>query len=262
MSESILSPYAVIHPEAIIGSGCTIDPFAVIEDNVIIGEGTHIQAHVHLRRGARIGKNCTIFTGASIGAVPQDLKFSGEATTAIVGDRTVVREYATIHRGTTARYQTIVGSDCLIMAYCHVAHDCIIGDRVILANGVQLGGHVQIEDWVTIGGLSGVHQFSHVGKHSMIGAGVLVRKDVPPYILAGNQPLGFSGINSIGLRRREFSEQQIDAITQLYKLIYYSGLNIGDALRKAQETSHDSEEAKEIIGFIESSRRGIIPASK
>lgn len=262
MEESVISPLASVHPEAKIGEGVRIDPFVVIEDDVEIGNGSHIQPHVHLCSGARIGNDCKIFTGASIGAVPQDLKFGGERTTAVIGDRTVVREYVTVHRGTTARQQTLVGSDCLIMAYCHVAHDCIVGDRVILANSVQLGGHVEIDDWAIVGGLTGVHQFERVGKHAMIGAGFRVMKDVPPFALAGNHPLGFSGINAIGLRRRGFSDESIELISQVYRLIYQSGYNIGDGVRAAAETFGESGVAREIIDFIRSSKRGIIPFSR
>jgi len=262
MIETAISHLASVHPDTVIGDGVRIDPFAVIEENVVIGNGVHIQPHVHLSPGARIGDECKIFTGAAIGAVPQDLKFGGEETTAIIGDRTIVREYATVHRGTTARRQTVVGSDCLLMAYTHVAHDCIVGDHVILANAVQLGGHVEVEEWAIIGGLTGVHQFERIGKHAMVGAGFRVMKDVPPFALAGNHPLGFSGINAIGLRRRGFGEEAIAAIEEVYKLIYQSGYNIGDGVAQAEELYGDLPEAREIINFIRGSKRGIIPFSR
>lgn len=262
MVETVISPLASVDPGAIIGEGVRIDPFAVIENDVVIGDGVHIQPHVHLCPGARIGRDCQIFTGASIGAVPQDLKFGGEQTIAVIGDRTVIREYVTVHRGTTARRQTLVGADCLIMAYCHVAHDCIVGDHVILANGVQLGGHVEIDDWAIIGGLTGIHQFERVGKHAMVGAGFRVMKDVPPFARAGNEPLGFSGINSVGLRRRGFTEEALVAIREVYRLIYQSGMNIGDGVRSAEQAYGEIPEAREIIEFVLQSKRGIIPFSR
>ncbi|MEO6047707.1 MAG: acyl-ACP--UDP-N-acetylglucosamine O-acyltransferase [Candidatus Kapaibacterium sp.] len=262
MIERVISPLAVVHPDAVIGDGVRIDPFVVIEEDVVVGDGTHLQTHVHLCSGARIGRDCMIFTGASIGAVPQDLKFGGEATTAIIGDRTVIREYVTVHRGTNATMQTVVGSDCLIMAYCHVAHDCVVGDRVILANGVQLGGHVHIDEWAIVGGLTGIHQFERIGKHAMVGAGFRVMKDVPPFASAGNQPLGYSGVNVIGLRRRGFTDESIETIRNVYRLIYQSGYNIGDGVEKAMEEFGTVPEARDIIDFIRASKRGIIPLSR
>lgn len=261
-STTLISPHSVVHPDAVIGADVRIDPFAVIEANVVVGSGTHVGAHAHLCSGARIGEQCAIFTGASIGAVPQDLKFSGEETEAIVGDRTVVREYVTIHRGTSATTKTIVGSDVLLMAYTHVAHDCRVGDHVILANGVQLGGHVEVGEWVIIGGLTGVHQFERIGRHAMVGAGFRVMKDVPPYALAGNEPLGFSGINALGLKRRGFTAEAIEQIRSLYRLIYRSGLNVADALERMRMEHPDDDVATEISDFITASKRGIIPLSR
>ncbi len=262
MAERVISNLASVHPDAVIGEGVRIDPFAVIESNVVVGDGVHIGPHVHLSPGARIGNECVLFTGAAVGAVPQDLKFGGEETLAVIGDRTVVREYVTVHRGTLARKQTVVGSDCLLMAYVHVAHDCIVGDNVILANAVQLGGHVHVDDWAIIGGLTGVHQFERVGKHAMVGAGFRVMKDVPPYARAGNQPLSFSGINAIGLRRRGFSDETVEMIDDVYRLIYRSGMNIGEGVRVAEEAYGDRPEAREILDFIQASTRGVIPFSR
>lgn len=262
MAQVEISPLACVHADVTLGEGVRIDPFVVIERDVVIGDRTHIQAQAHLRSGARIGEDCQIFTGASIGAIPQDLKFRGEDTTAVIGDRTIVREYATVHRGTLAHRQTLVGSDCLLMAYAHVAHDCIVGDHVILANGVQLGGHAEVGDWAIIGGLTGVHQFERIGKHAMVGAGFRVMKDVPPYAIAGNEPLGFSGINTIGLRRRGFSEEFISIIRHAYRLIYQSGLNIGDGLRAAEEHYSSVQEIIEILDFFRCSERGVIPLSR
>jgi UDP-N-acetylglucosamine acyltransferase len=262
VADTVISPLASIDPGAEIGEGVRIDPFAVVEDDVVIGDRVHIQAHVHLCSGARIGNDCKIFTGASIGAVPQDLKFGGEKTTAVIGDRTVVREYVTVHRGTLAHGETLVGSDCLLMAYCHVAHDCIVGSRVIMSNAVQLGGHVHIDDWAIIGGLTGVHQFERIGKHAMVGAGFRVMKDVPPYALAGNEPLGFSGVNVIGLQRRGFSDLKIETIRQVYRVIYQSGLNIGEGVELAAQTFDGLPEVEEILGFFRTSERGVIPLSR
>lgn len=262
MGTEHISSLASVHPDAIIGAEVRIDPFAVIESDVVIEDGVHVQSHAQICSGARLRKNCIIFTGASVGAVPQDLKFSGEATVAIVGERTVVRECVTIHRGTSATQQTVVGSDCLLMAYCHVAHDCVVGNNVILANGVQLGGHVHIDDWAIIGGLTGIHQFERIGQHAMVGAGFRVMKDVPPFALAGNQPLRFVGINAIGLRRRGFANDDITRITDAYRTIYHSGLNISDGLQQLEATFGGDRYIDSIIDFIQESKRGIIPPSR
>jgi UDP-N-acetylglucosamine acyltransferase len=262
MTDTLISPRADVDSGAIIGDGVRIGSFAVIEADVEIGDGVEIYPHAHISSGARIGRECRVFTGAAIGGVPQDLKFAGEQTLAIIGERTVVREYVTVHRGTSAHGRTVVGSDCLLMAYCHVAHDCEIGDRVIMANAVQLGGHVSIDDWAIIGGLTGVHQFERIGKHAMVGAGFRVMKDVPPYALAGNQPLGFSGVNVIGLQRRGFSEETIETIRQVYRTIYQSGLNMGEAVERAAISFDSSSEVDEILEFFRSSERGVIPLSR
>jgi len=259
MQNQSINHLAVVHPDAAIGDGVIIEPFVVIEENVVVGNRTHIQAHAHIKSGARIGEECKIFTGAAIGATPQDLKFSGEESVAVIGDRTVIREYVTVHRGTSATGRTSIGADCLIMAYCHVAHDCVVGNNVILANAVQLGGHAEIGDWAIVGGLTGVHQFEKIGKHAMVGAGFRVMKDVPPFVRAGHQPLSFSGINTIGLRRRGFSEEAIDAITESYRILYQSGLNITDAIERLEREYGTCQEAQDIVEFIRRSTRGIIP---
>ena len=261
-SNTEVSNLAVVNPGAKLGEGVKIDPFVVIEDDVVIGDSTHIKSHAHVYSGSRIGSECQIFSGASIGAVPQDLKFGGEPTEAIVGDRTVIREYATINRGTLATGRTSVGNDCLLMAYTHIAHDCLVKDHVILANGVQLGGHVEIDDWAIIGGLTGVHQFEKIGKHAMVGAGFRVMKDVPPYALAGNEPLGFSGVNVIGLKRRGFSSEIIEKIRDAYRIIYQAGMNIGDGVRAVDELFAGDLEIEEITSFIRKSERGVIPLSR
>jgi UDP-N-acetylglucosamine acyltransferase len=208
--------------------------------------------------GARIGKNCRIFPGAVIAAMPQDLKFAGEKTTVHIGDNTVIRECVTVNRGTVDRLKTVVGANCLLMAYVHVAHDCIIGDNCVLANSVQLAGHVEIGAHAIIGGTSAVHQFVKVGPHAMISGGSLVRKDVPPFVKAGREPLTYSGINSIGLRRRGFSDQKISEIQQLYRLLFLGGMNNNDALDKIELELAPSPERDEVVNFVRNSGRGII----
>ncbi|MEM8965468.1 MAG: acyl-ACP--UDP-N-acetylglucosamine O-acyltransferase [Bacteroidota bacterium] len=251
-------PLAYIHPEAKIASNVVIEPFSTIHKNVVIKEGTWIGPNVTIMEGARIGRNCRIFPGAVISAVPQDLKFAGEETTAEIGDNTVIRECVTINRGTVDRYKTAIGSDCLLMAYVHIAHDCIIGDRCILANAVQVAGHVNIGDYAFIGGMSAVHQFGKIGPHAMISGGSLVRKDVPPFIRAAREPLGYSGVNSIGLRRRGFSNEKINEIQEIYRMIYLSGMNNSAALDQIEITMNPSRERDEILRFMHSSERGII----
>jgi UDP-N-acetylglucosamine acyltransferase len=251
-------PLAYIHPEAKIAQNVVVEPFTTIDKDVEIGEGTWIGPNVTIMAGARIGKNCKIFPGAVIAAMPQDLKFAGEKTTVHIGDHTVIRECVTVNRGTVDRMKTIVGSNCLLMAYVHVAHDCIIGNYCVLANGVQLAGHVEIGDHAIIGGTSAVHQFVKVGPHAMISGGSLVRKDVPPFVKAGREPLTYSGINSIGLRRRGFSDQKISEIQQLYRLLFLGGMNNNDALDKIELELAPSPERDEVVNFVRNSGRGVI----
>lgn len=251
-------PLAFISPEAKIHPSVEIGPFTTIEGNVEIGEGTKILSNVTIMPGARIGKNCTIFPGAVIGAIPQDLKFRGEDSVAIVGDNTVIRECVTIHRGTASKGKTLVGSHCLIMAYCHVAHDCVVGDHVIMSNAVQLGGEVVVDDYAVVGGGTLVHQFCHIGKNVMIQGGALINKDIPPYVKAAHEPISFNGINSIGLRRKEFTDFQIDQIHETYRYLYLSGLNFADALQKIEQELPESAERDEIVDFVKNSKRGII----
>jgi UDP-N-acetylglucosamine acyltransferase len=203
---------AFVNPEAKIGENVSIDPFSVIHNDVEIGDGTWIGSNVTVYPGARIGKNCKIFPGAVISAVPQDLKFDGEETLVIIGDNTTIRECVTLNRGTKDKFKTAVGSNCLIMAYSHLAHDCIVGNNVIIANGVQVAGHVTIQDYARIGGLSAIHQFGIVGRNVMIEGGSMVSKDVPPFVKAGRYPLTYEGVNSVGLRRFGFSNEKINEI--------------------------------------------------
>ncbi len=251
-------PLSYIHPEAKIGKNVTISPFVTIHDNVEIGEGTWIASNVTIMEGARIGKNCKIFPGAVISAIPQDLKFAGEETTTEIGNNTTIREFVTINRGTKAYNKTVVGNNCLLMAYVHVAHDCVIKDNCILANGATLAGHIIIDDFAIIGGLSAVHQFVNIGKHTMISGGSLVRKDVPPFTKAARDPLSYVGVNSIGLRRRGYDNKQINAIQDVYRVLYLKRYNVSKALSIIETELPASAERDEIISFINKSQRGIM----
>ncbi len=248
---------AYIHPDAKIASNVTIDPFAVIHANVEIGEGCWIGSNVTIFPGARIGKNCRIFPGAVISAIPQDLKFDGEDTITVVGDNTTIRECVTINRGTKEKFQTVVGSNCLLMAYVHIAHDCVVGDHCIIANSVQVAGHVEIGDFARLGGACAIHQFVKVGKHVMVSGGSLIRKDVPPYTKAAREPLSYVGVNSIGLKRSGFSDEQVNLIQEAYRYIFLRGFNTTDALAQIEKDLPDTSERNEIVSFIRTSERGI-----
>lgn len=251
-------PLAYIHPAAKIAPSVVIDPFVTIDQNVEIGEGTRIGSNVTILEGARIGKNCNIFPGAVIGAIPQDLKFRGEETTAIIGDNTTIRECVTVNRGTAAKGKTIVGSNCLIMAYSHVAHDCIVGDNVIISNASQLAGEVVVDNFAVIGGGSLIHQFCHIGPHVMLQGGALVNKDIPPYVKAAREPIAYAGVNSIGLRRRNFTNDTIREIQDIYRYLYLSSMNVSDAIERIEAELPATKERDEIILFIRNSKRGII----
>ncbi|MBN2212693.1 MAG: acyl-ACP--UDP-N-acetylglucosamine O-acyltransferase [Bacteroidales bacterium] len=251
-------PLSYVHPEAAIADNVVIEPFVSIAKDVKIGEGTWVGPNVTIMEGARIGKNCKIFPGAVISAIPQDLKFKGEKTTVEIGDNTTIRECVTINRGTVAKGKTIVGSNCLLMAYVHVAHDCNLGNNVILNNSVGLAGEVEIDDWAIVGAMSGVHQFVHIGKHVMVGAMSGVGKDVPPYIKAGREPLSYVGINSIGLRRRNFDNDTINDIQEIYRILYQRGLNNSDAVEFIEANLPASNERDDVILFVRNSKRGII----
>lgn len=251
-------PFAYIHPQAKIADNVVIEPFATIHKNVEIEEGSWIGSNAVIMSGARIGKNCKIFPGAVVSSVPQDLKFEGEDTLCEIGDNTIIRECVTISRGTKDKFTTKIGKNCLVMAYTHVAHDCMIGDHVILVNTVQLGGHVHVGDWAIIGGTSAVHQFVTIGTHAMISGGSLVRKDVPPYTKAGREPLSYAGVNSVGLRRREFSNEKINEIQEIYRRIYLSGINNAKAMDLVELEMSPSYERDLILNFIRSSSRGIM----
>lgn len=249
---------AIVHDAAQIGDDVTIGPYAVIDEGVIVGDKTIIASHACLTNGTRVGKECRIFQGAVLGNVPQDLKFENEKTELVVGDRTTIRECVTLNRGTSETGKTVVGSDCLLMAYAHVAHDCVLGDNVILANSVGIAGHVTIGDWASIGGLTGVHQFTHIGCHSFIGGGSRVTKDVPPYILAMGEPLRFAGLNRVGLKRRGFSDDQLRNIKNTYRVLFQSKLNLSQALKKLPQEVEISDDVQRIIDLIENSSRGML----
>ena len=251
-------PLAYIHPAAKIAPGVVIDPFVTIDQNVEIGEGTRIGSNVTILEGSRIGRNCTIFPGAVIGAIPQDLKFRGEDSLAIIGDNTTIREYVTVNRGTASKNKTIIGNNCLIMAYSHVAHDCVVGNNVIISNATQLAGEVQVDDFADIGAGTLVHQFCHLGAHIMIQGGALINKDVPPYVKAAREPISYAGINSIGLRRRNFTSEAIRDIQDTYRYLYLSGLNVSDAVARIEAELPATPERDEIILFVRNSKRGII----
>jgi UDP-N-acetylglucosamine acyltransferase len=252
-------PLAYIHPQAKLAQNVVVEPFAVIHKDVEIGEGTWIGSHVTIMEGARIGKNCQIFPGAVISAPPQDLKYKGEPSTVTIGDNSTIRECVTLNRGTALdKNNTTIGEGCLIMAYVHVAHDCVIGNNVIIVNSVQLAGHIDIQDHAFIGGASAVHQFVKIGAHAMIAGGSLVRKDVPPYTKAAREPLSYAGINSIGLRRRGFSNEKINEVQEIYRHIYLRGLNNAEALDLIELEMVPSKERDEILNFIRNSERGIM----
>ena len=247
-----------IHPDAKIGKDVTISPFVTIYEDVVVGDGTYIHPNVTLYPGARIGKNCQIFPGVTVAAVPQDLKFKGEYTTAEIGDNTTLSECVTVHRGTASKGRTVVGSNCLIMAYCHVAHDCELGNNLIISNATQLAGEVVVDDNAVIGGGTLVHQFTHIGSYTMIQGGTLVNKDIPPYVMAARSPVSFVGLNIVGLRRRGFSNELIATIQEMYRRIFNSDYNMTDALKSIEAELPASPERDYVLNFIRSSERGVI----
>ncbi|MGB1074846.1 MAG: acyl-ACP--UDP-N-acetylglucosamine O-acyltransferase [Flavobacteriales bacterium] len=254
----MISPQAYVHPDAQIGDQVVIEPFAFIDQNVRIGSGTWVGPHATILSGSNIGVDCKIFPGAVIGAMPQDLKYDGESSTAQVGDRTVVRECVTINRGTADRMITKVGSDCLLMAYTHLAHDVWVGNHVIIANSGNIAGHVTIEDWVIVEGMVGVQQFVTVGQHAFVAGGSLVRKNIPPFIKAAREPLSFIGVNSIGLRRRGFDNDRILRIEDIYRMLYIQNGNMTQAIKVADTELPSSPDKETVLDFIRASDKGII----
>ena len=255
-------PLSYVHSGAKIDKTVVIEPFVTIEKNVVIGKGTWIASNVTIMEGARIGENCRIFPGSVISAIPQDLKFNGEDSVVEIGNNTTIRECATINRGTSVTGKTIIGKHCLIMAYSHIAHDCLIGNNCVIANSVALAGHVTIGDYAILGGNAAVHQFVAIGKHSMISGGSLVRKDIPPYVKAAREPLSFIGINSIGLRRRGFTEEKITEIQNIYRILFQKNNNNSQAVIKIEAELESSPERDEITSFIKNSGRGIMKGYK
>ncbi len=254
----MISPLAYIHPEAIIGNNVEIGPFVYIDKNVIIGDNNKIMPNANILYGSRIGNNNTIFPGAVIGGIPQDLKFRGEETTAEIGDNNTIRENVTINRGTAAKERTVVGNNNLLMEGVHVAHDALIGNGCIVGNSTKMAGEIIIDDNAIVSANVLMHQFCHVGSHVMIQGGSRFSKDIPPFIIAGREPISFAGVNTIGLRRRGFSSEVIETIQNTYRIIYQSGLNNSEALLKIQEEITQIPEVEYIVNFIRNSERGII----
>lgn len=254
----MIQPLAYIHPQAKIADNVVIEPFVTIHKNVEIGEGTWIGPNVTIMDGARIGKNCRIFPGAVISGAPQDLKYNGEETTVEIGDNTTIRECVTINRGTKDRWKTSIGSNCLIMAYCHIAHDCEVGDYCIFSNNTTLAGHITVGDYVVLAGMVAIHQFCNVGTHAFVTGGSLVRKDVPPYVKAAREPLSYVGINSVGLRRRGYSSDDINEIQDIYRTLFVKNYNISTAIDIIEAEKKPTELRDEILDFIRNSNRGIM----
>ncbi len=255
---SNIHPTAIVSPKAKLGNDVTVGPFAIIHDDVEIGDECEIGPHAVIYDFARIGNRVKIFQGASIANLPQDLKFDKGKTLLKIGDDTTVREFATLHRGTHATGETRIGKNCLLMAYSHVAHDCHIGDNCIIANGVQIAGHVEIEDTVIIGGLAAVHQFGKIGKHCMVGGGSMANMDIPPFVMTSGYPARFMGLNIIGLKRRGFSAEDIEAIKESYRIFYSTGINPADAKEKIKEKFGANAQVKSILEFMDKSSRGLI----
>ncbi|MEC7653542.1 MAG: acyl-ACP--UDP-N-acetylglucosamine O-acyltransferase [Bacteroidota bacterium] len=253
-----ISPQAFVHEDAQVGDGVVIEPFAYIGPNVKIGDRTWVGPNANIMDRTTIGADCKIFPGAVIGAEPQDLKFSNEPTNVVIGNRTVIRECVTIHRATVDRHNTVVGDDCLIMAYVHLAHDVHVGNHVILANAVNVAGHCTVEDWAIIEGMVGVQQFVRIGAHAFVAGGSLVRKNVPPYVKAAREPLSFIGVNSIGLRRRGFLQDRIQRIEDIYRTLYVQNANMSLALKVADVEFPKCEEKDLVLDFIRESDKGII----
>jgi UDP-N-acetylglucosamine acyltransferase len=253
-----IHPTALVSGKAKIGDNNIIHAFSIIEDDVEIGNDCEIGPSAVLYDGARIGNKVKIYQGASVAHRPQDLKFGNEKTYFYVDDNTVIHEFVTLHRGTQETGMSKVGKNCLLMAYTHIAHDCVIGDNVIFANAVQVAGHVHVEDWVIMGGTSAIHQFSFVGKHSMVGANAIVLKDVPPFVMSGRFPIKYEGLNKVGLRRRGFSNEDIETIKKAYDMIYNAGLNVSQALVKLESEFDQNQYVQDIISFVRKSKRGII----
>lgn len=254
----MISPLAYVHPEAVIGEGCEIGPFCYIDKNVVIGNNNRLMNSVTVLSGSRIGNGNTLFPGAVIGAVPQDLKFKGEETTAEIGDNNTIRENVTINRGTVAKGKTVVGSNNLLMEGMHVAHDAIVGSGCIIGNTTKIAGEVVIDDFAIISACVLIHQFCHIGSYVMVGGGTRTSQDIPPFCMAAREPVSYCGLNLVGLRRRGFSKEIIDNIHNTYRLLYQRGKLREECLNEIRETIPTSPEIEYILDFVTSSKRGII----
>lgn len=255
--EALIHPTAIVDDDVKLGEGVTIGPWALIGPGVEIGDNTEIGPRVFIEKDSIIGEDCTVCNGAVLGTDPQDLKYKGERVTLEIGDRTVIREFATLNRGTAASGRTVVGSDCLLMAYTHVAHDCEIGNHVILANAVNMAGHVTIEDWVIIGGVTPIHQFVRVGAHAFVGGGSRIPQDVPPYCRVAGNPPKLYGLNTVGLERRGLSQEVRAALKKTYRMLFQGDVNLTKALDRAEEEVVGVPEVRHLIQFIRASERGI-----
>ena len=248
---------ALVDPSAELERGVEIGAYAIVGPRVTVCQGTTVGPHALIERDTVVGQNCRIAKGAVLGTDPQDLKFQGEDTTLEVGDRTVIREYATLNRGTVASGRTVVGSDCLLMAYTHVAHDCEIGNHVVLSNAVNMAGHVVIEDWAIVGGLTAIHQFVRVGAHAFVGGASRIAQDVLPYMRVAGSPAKLYGLNSVGLDRRGFSEEVRRALKATYRLLFQSNLNISQGLARVEAEVEPLPEVLQLLAFVRESQRGI-----
>lgn len=253
-----MSKYIDVSADAKIGNNVQIDSFTKIHGDVEIGDNCVIHSNVTIFPGARIADGVTIFPGAVVAGVPQDLKFRGEMTYAYIGEGTTLHECATVNRGTASKGKTVVGDNCLIMAYCHIAHDCCLGNRVIMSNACQIAGEVRIDDAAVIGGGSLIHQFCHIGKNIMLQGGALVNKDIPPYVKAAREPISYVGLNTIGMHRNGYTDEEIALVAEIYRIIYLSDLNVSNAVKLVMDTIPASKFRTEIIDFINNSQRGII----
>jgi UDP-N-acetylglucosamine acyltransferase len=255
----MIHPTAIADPKAEIGEGVEIGPFSVVEKDVSIGEGTRIGPHVVVREGTQIGRRCQIYQFCSIGEAPQAVAYRGEPTLLQIGDHNIIREFVTLHRGSVkGGGKTVLGNENFIMAYSHIAHDCQIGNHVVMANGATLAGHILIEDHAIIGGLSAIHQFCRVGTHAIISGLTGVSQDVPPYMTAAGDRARLYGLNSVGLKRHQFSEQEIKALKKAYRIIFRSGLTLEKAMKTVEEDDifHISK-VQHLLQFIQHSKRGI-----
>jgi UDP-N-acetylglucosamine acyltransferase len=253
-----IHPTAIVDKNAVLGNGVTVGPHTVIEDDVVVGDETEIGQAVRLASGTRIGRACRIFHGASLAGEPQDLKFEGEKTELVIGDNTTIREFCTLNRGTKAHGRTEIGSNCLLMAYCHVAHDCTVGNNVIISNNLAMAGHVTVGDNVTIGGVVAIHQFTRVGAHSFIGATTYLTMDVIPFALCAGNPAKLMGINKVGLERRGFSSERREKLKRLFRMLFKDASTLEEAMRNARDAYPDDEDVNLVLCFMRDSKRGLI----